>query len=187
MIRKIIIAVFLISALSLLIVGCPKSSTTSSSDAGDESSTGPPPPDEGTEAGFTAPDFQLQNLAGEIVSLGGLRGHPVIINFWATWCGWCVIEMPHLQAVYEEHAGEGLVLLAINIGESQDKVASFKQSNNLTFTMLLDSQEAVTLKYDVTGYPTTFFIDKDGIIRAKKLGAFLSKEGIERGLDEIMP
>ena len=63
----------------------------------------------------------------------------------------------------------------------------FKQDNNLTFAMLLDSDKAVSLKYDVIGYPTTFFIEKNGIIRAKKLGAFLSKEELEEELEHIMP
>ncbi len=170
MLKRVLFALVVVSLVGITATGCPRLI-----------------PAEGVEEGLSTPDFSLPSVNGELVTLSELRGHPVIINFWATWCGWCVIEMPHLQAVYEEHAGEGLVLLAVNIGESQDKVASFKQSNNLTFTILLDSQEAVTLKYDVTGYPATFFIDKDGIIRAKKLGAFLSKEEIERWLDEIMP
>ncbi len=190
MFRRLTVIILIVFTTGLMITGCPQSSesdsTLSSSSNGASSSTGPPPP-VGTEIGNLAPDFQLQDLDGNTVSLSELRGSPVIINFWYTRCGWCVVEMPHLQAVYEEHSAKGLVLLAIDWGEPLSVVSQFKQDNNLTFTMLLDSDKAVSLKYDVIGYPTTYFIDKDGIIRAKKLGAFLSKEELEEELEHIMP
>ncbi len=189
MFRRLTVIILIVFTTGLLITGCPQSSesdsTLSSSSNGASSSTGPPPI--GTEVGNLAPNFQLQDLNGNTVSLSDLRGSPVIINFWYTRCGWCVVEMPHLQAVYEEHSVKGLVLLAIDWGEPLSVVSQFKQDNNLTFTMLLDSDKAVSLKYDVIGYPTTYFIDKDGIIRAKKLGAFLSKEELEEELEHIMP
>ena len=189
MFRRLTVIILIVFTTGLLITGCPQSSesdsTLSPSSNGVPSSTEQPPI--GTEVGNLAPNFQLQDLDGNTVSLSELRGSPVIINFWGIWCGYCVQEMPLLQAVYEEHAGEGLVLLAINDRESQSQIAAFKQSNNLTFTMLLDSQKTVSLKYGVRGYPTTLFIDKDGIIRDIKIGIFLSKEQLEEYLELILP
>ena len=189
MIRRLIAIMLIIGTTSLLITGCPQSSETDSTSP--PSSNGAPSSNEqppiGTEVGNLAPNFQLQDLDGNTVSLSDLRGSPVMLNFWATWCGPCRAEMPHFQAVYEEYSAEGLVLLAINIGESQAEVASFKQSNNLSFTILLDSEAVVTLKYEVGPIPTTFFIDKDGIIREIRIGSFSSKQDIENSLSKIMP
>jgi peroxiredoxin len=156
---------------------------------------GPEPPDgksptasvEGTQVGNLAPDFQLQNLDGQTVSLGNLQGKPVLINFWATWCGYCVDEMPYIQEIYEEWSDKGLVVLAINIGESSSKAEEFMQSQNLSFTVLLDTKQDVAQRYNVTGIPTTFFIDKDGIIQDKVIGAFQNKTQIENRLSKIIP
>ncbi len=152
------------------------------------------PPVEGTQVGNVAPDFELKNLDGETVTLSELRGNPVMLNFWATWCGPCRAEMPHIQAVFEdeEWQDKGLVILAINLtysrsSETPAAVKDFMQSHNFSFPVLLDTNRDVTLEYDVTGIPTTFFIDKDGIIQKRKLGAFSSKADIENSLKKIIP
>lgn len=137
--------------------------------------------------GEPAPDFQLENLDGQLISLSELRGKPVLINFWAIWCTFCHAEMPYLQQIYEEWSGKGLVVLAINIGESPPKVKEFLQALNLSLPVLLDTEQAVARKYNVPPIPTTFFIDSDGIIREKIIGAFPSKEAIEEHLNKIMP
>ena len=156
---------------------------------------GPEPPEgksptasvEGTQVGNLAPDFQLQNLDGQTVSLSNLRGKPVLINFWATWCGYCIDEMPYIQEIYEEWSDKGLVVLAINKGESSSKVEEFMQSNSLSFVVLLDTKQDVAQRYNITGIPTTFFIDKDGIIQDKVIGAFQNKAQIENRLSKIIP
>jgi peroxiredoxin len=140
----------------------------------------------GTQVGNLAPNFQLNNLEGKTVSLGDLRGKPVILNFWATWCHPCVFEMPFLQRVYEEQSAEGLVLLAINIGGTSSQVKEFLQAHNLSLTALLDTKQDVAQRYNIQYIPTTFFIDKDGIIQVVKVGAFPSKETIEGDLYKIM-
>jgi len=147
----------------------------------------PTAPVEGTQIGNLAPDFQLQNLDGQTVFLGDLRNKPVLINFWATWCPPCRGEMSYIQEIYEEWSDKGLVLLAINIGESSSKAEEFLQSNNLSFTVLLDTKQAIAQRYHITGIPTTFFIDKDGIIQGKVIGAFQNKTQIEDGLTKIIP
>lgn len=139
------------------------------------------------QVGKLAPDFQLPDLNGQVVSLSGLRGKPVLINFWATWCPDCVEEMPYLQQIYDEWTDRGLVLLTIDIGESPATIKEFMLKYNLTMPVLLDARESVAQRYNITGIPTTFLIDKDGVIRAKIIGAFPSTEAIEKELSKIMP
>ena len=95
--------------------------------------------------------------------------------------------MPFIQEVYKEWSDKGLVLLAINVGESSSKVEEFMQNHNLSFTVLLDTKQNVARRYNITGIPTTFFIDKDGIIQEKVIGAFRNKTQIENRLSKIIP
>lgn len=141
----------------------------------------------GPELGNPAPDFQFQSAEGQATSLGNLRGEPLILNFWATWCHPCVYEMPYLQQVYEEQSDKGLVLLAINMGETSSQVKEFLQSHSLSLPVLLDSKRDVAARYNIWAVPTTFFIDKDGTIQAVKVGAFPNKGAVEDYLDKIMP
>lgn len=141
---------------------------------------------EGTEVGDLAPDFQLLGLDQQPVSLGDLRGKPVMLNFWATWCYPCVSEMSYLQEIYEGYSGEGLVLLTIDLGESSSQVEEFMQKHNLSLPVLIDSG-AVADRYGILWLPTTFFIDGEGIIKGWKIGAFLSKAELEEQLSKIMP
>jgi cytochrome c biogenesis protein CcmG/thiol:disulfide interchange protein DsbE len=136
--------------------------------------------------GEPAPDFTLPDLDGESVSLSDLKGSPVVINFWNTGCTYCIKEMPYLEEVYEENQDSGLVLLTINIGQTASTAEDFLNNNNIDLPVLLDSDGAVTQRYGMPGIPTTFFIDKDGILRAKVIGSFPTKEAIDRRLSEIM-
>ena len=137
--------------------------------------------------GSQAPDFQLNNLDGHSISLSDLRGKPVFINFWATWCSPCRSEMPYIQEIYEEWSGKGLVVLAINIGESPSQVEEFMESQNLSFPVLLDTGKNIAQKYNIQGIPTSFFVDKDGVVQEKIIGAFPSKAAIEKSLSKIIP
>jgi len=141
----------------------------------------------GARVGGPAPDFKLQNLDGQYISLSDLRGKPVLLNFWATWCKPCVSEMPYIQQVYEEWSGKGLVVLAVNIGQSPAEVKRFLQAHSLSLPVLLDTKENAARKYNITAIPTSFLIDSDGVIREKIIGAFPSKGAIETHLNKIMP
>ncbi|MFC2070716.1 TlpA family protein disulfide reductase [Chloroflexota bacterium] len=141
----------------------------------------------GASIGEKAPGFQLNSLSGESVSLSDFHGKTVLINFWTTWCGYCRVEMPYLQEISAEWLDRGLVVLAIDVGESASRVEDFMRTNNLSLTVLLDTRETVFEQYSVVGLPTTFFIDKDGIIRARVVGAFPDKYSIENYLNEIIP
>ncbi len=165
----------------MLLVGC---STTSGLP---EAPTAPRTPV--ARVGETAPDFQLQDLEGNTITLSDLRGRPIMLNFWATWCPPCRDEMPLIQQIYEEWTGKppSVVVLTIDMGESQATVERFMQSQGLSMPVLLDIKQDVAGKYNIAGIPTTFFIDADGVIQDKKIGAFWSKEQIESYLDKIIP
>ena len=139
------------------------------------------------EIGKTAPNFQLKNPSGQTVSLGDFQGKPILINFWATWCSPCREEMPYIQEIYNEWSDRGLVVLTINLGEEPAQVEEFFQSLELSFPVLLDAKKDVAQKYGIQYIPTTFFIDKDGIIQEKIIGAFSGKAQIEMGLSKIIP
>jgi len=147
-----------------------------------------PTPAQGPEVGKLAPDFKLQSLDGQTVSLGDFRGKPVLLNFWASWCGPCRFEMPFIQEIYEdkEWSEKGLVILTIDIGENPSVVKEFVENFGLSFTVLLDTNQDVALEYNIRAIPTTFFIDKDGIIQDIKVGAFSSKTEIEKRLVKII-
>ena len=138
--------------------------------------------------GFMAPGFELENLDGEAISLGSLRGRPVMLNFWATWCGPCRAEMPYIQEVHEDPAWleRGLVILAVNIGESASEAQSFMGELGFNFTVILDSEEKVAHAYNISAIPTTFFIDEDGIINDIRVGTFRDKAEIERYLQKLV-
>jgi thiol-disulfide isomerase/thioredoxin len=141
----------------------------------------PEPP----QIGALATDFQFQTPEGEPASLSDYRGQPVVLNFWATWCVPCQIEMPYLQQIYDEWQAEGLVMLAINIPDEGDDVTSFLESYNISFPVLIDASYAVAICYYAISIPITFFIDGDGIIQYIKVGAFTSLGEIESILNQL--
>lgn len=124
------------------------------------------------EVGRRAPDFTLPSLEGESLSLSAFEGRPVLINFWASWCPPCREEMPHLQAAAE--ANPELVVFAVDATHTErnaDQVADFVDEFGLTFPVVLDVDGAVNELYLVRALPTSYFVDRSGIIRARYLGA----------------
>ncbi len=112
-----------------------------------------------------APNFTLLDLDGNEHSLGDLRGQPVIINFWASWCGPCRIEMPELEQAFADHADDGLVILAINREEDPQTVQEFFYDElDLSFTPLLDPDASIAEGYGVFNMPTTYFVNTDGVV-----------------------
>ncbi len=130
-----------------------------------------------------APDFELVSLSGETFQLEDYRGKPVLLNFWATWCAPCRLEMPAFQSRYEEHAGE-LAIVAVNNAESPSDVQAFVDELGLTFDILLDPDAAVQRLYLVRGYPTSFLLDADGIIRVQHVG-LMTEDQLDGYLQEI--
>ncbi|MGE5675076.1 MAG: TlpA family protein disulfide reductase [Mycobacterium leprae] len=127
----------------------------------------------GLAVGNRAPDFTLPTLGGAKVQLSSLRGKPVLVNFWATWCPPCRQEMPDIQAYYTEHEGQ-VEIVAVNLTEQERSVgavAQFMTDRQFTFPVYLDQNGDTANRYAVQAVPTSYFIDKDGIIRASAKGA----------------
>jgi peroxiredoxin len=116
--------------------------------------------------GAPAPDFTLKSLDGSPnLRLAEQRGRVVLVNFWATWCGPCKQEMPHLNRLYEKYRSAGFVLLGVNIDEDARKAAGAASGMGVRFPVLHDAAKGVTKLYDVQSMPATVLIDRDGKVR----------------------
>lgn len=141
--------------------------------------------EEAPYVGHTAPDFTLTTLQGETIALADLRGRPVVLNFWATWCPPCRIEMPYFQRAGEKYA-DRVAILGVNQAETADIVADFAYKNNLTYPLLLDEDLTVNHRYAVLNLPTTIFIDAEGVVREVIVGTInqgVLEDRIEKLLD----
>lgn len=119
--------------------------------------------------GEAPPEFTLMGLDGHSHSLKDYRGKAVILNFWASWCAPCRVEMPLLQTTWERLSNK-LVVLGINTGEDEKTITGFMNELNLTFPVLLDQENLVARRYSVFGLPTTYFVDANGILKDRSLG-----------------
>jgi cytochrome c biogenesis protein CcmG/thiol:disulfide interchange protein DsbE len=136
--------------------------------------------------GKAAPDIDLLTIDGEPVTLSELRGRPVLVNFWATWCPPCRDEFPLMVDAYAEHADDGLEILGVMHQDFADGARDFAEDMGASWPILEDPQDAAYGDYLVVGMPTSFFIDTDGIVRAFSLGGF-SEDGLAAQLESILP
>jgi cytochrome c biogenesis protein CcmG, thiol:disulfide interchange protein DsbE len=136
--------------------------------------------------GKAAPEFRIAALDGTPIELSALRGHPVWINFWATWCPPCREESPEIEAAYEQYRDQGLVVVAIDVGEAAATARDYVQRAGLTYLVGGDPNTDVAATYRVTGLPTHVFIDSDGIVRDIRLGR-LGKDTIQQELAKVLP
>lgn len=132
------------------------------------------PKEELPKVGKKAPNVTLDNLQGETVQLDDYKGQYVILNFWGTFCEPCVREMPLLQSYHDQYKDKDAVVIGINLDEPYATVKSFVRSLDVTFPIWLDD-DTVRKRYGVMSYPTTFFIDRDGIIQEKVVGELLDE------------
>ena len=184
--------------LSLLLFGGDlwrnptSSATTANEDIVFEIAEMPPQAQIGNvEIGQLAPDFAVENVRGETVALSDYEGQPVILNFWATWCAPCRIEMPELEATYQAYQQDGLEILALNREESPTTVGAFfqemdTQGTPLTFVPLMDLDGRVADRYGVFNMPTTYFIAPSGEITAVHRGP-LTTDLLDQYLAPILP
>jgi len=122
--------------------------------------------------GETAPDFTLKTMQGEEVTLSELRGKVVLVNFWATWCPPCRQEMPSMEKLYQHLKGQYFEMLAINVEENgPEAVAAFLEDKSHSFPILFDPQAQVQRLYNVSRYPETFVVDRNGIVVEHVRGA----------------
>ncbi len=159
---------------------------SSGSDASSQSVTltakvsGPAP-----RVGKEAPDFRVIGLDGTPHQLSDYRGHPVWLNFWATWCPPCRAEAPDIEAAYEQHADAGLIVLAVDVGEGQATVQDYVRRVGLKYLIGGDQSTEVAAQYHVSGLPTHYFVDANGVIRDMQLGS-IGKQNIEKKLASIL-
>lgn len=138
--------------------------------------------------GFLAPDFSLDTLQGEQIKLSDLRGKIVVVNFWATWCLPCRAETPALEKTYEQYKDSGVVILGVNLTDQDSlrDVESFVQEFELTYPILLDRDGGVGFLYQIQGLPTTFFINREGIIRTVVVGGPMSETFVRSKIEALL-
>jgi cytochrome c biogenesis protein CcmG, thiol:disulfide interchange protein DsbE len=136
--------------------------------------------------GKEAPEIDLLTIDGERVTLSGLRGQPVLINFWATWCPPCREEFPLMVAAREEHADDGLEILGVMHQDFADGAREFAKDIGATWPILDDPDDVAYDDYLVAGLPTSYFVDTDGIVRAFSLGGF-TEDGLAAQLKTVLP
>lgn len=115
-------------------------------------------------------DFVLQDLQGRKINLRDLRGKIVLVNFWATWCPSCKLEMPSMEALHKRLGNDGLVMLAVNVRENAEEVKAFFQEHQLSFSAILDPEGHAFERFKVWSLPTTFIIDRKGELLGKVIG-----------------
>ncbi|HRQ37681.1 MAG TPA: TlpA family protein disulfide reductase [Chloroflexota bacterium] len=136
--------------------------------------------------GHPAPNFMLQSSQGEEITLHDLAGQPVVLNFWATWCAPCRVEMPAFQQASVQYNGRAAII-GVNQGEAAKNVADFGAEYRITYPLLLDTDQQISRLYEVRGLPTTLFIDTNGIVREVIMGAItpaVLQDRVERLLAE---
>jgi peroxiredoxin len=132
-------------------------------------------------ASSPAPDFTLPSMEGRNLRLQELRGQVVLLNFWATWCGPCRQEMPHLNRLYDKYRASGFTLLGVNIDDDTRRAGDLATKLGLRFPVLFDTEKRVSRLYDVGSMPATVLVDRDGRVRHIHRGY---REGYEVTYDE---
>jgi len=128
-----------------------------------------------------APDFTLRSANGANLRLQEQRGQVVLLNFWATWCGPCRQELPHLNRIYDKYRSAGFVLLGVNIDDDPRLATELASKLGLKFPVLLDGDKKVSRIYDMSAMPATLMIDRDGRVRHIHRGY---RDGVEKTYEE---
>jgi thiol-disulfide isomerase/thioredoxin len=124
------------------------------------------------DIGQAAPSLKLPLVGGGEMDLASYKGHPVILNFWATWCDPCRAEMPVFERAQQQYRDEGLVVLGVDFQEQDPEIVAFLGQIGVTFPSVVDRTGEVTRQWRATGLPTTFLIDRQGVIQDVRVGAF---------------
>lgn len=135
--------------------------------------------------GRPAPDFAARSLDGERITLHQYRGQPLVLNFFATWCVPCLTELPAFQTIANRYAERGLAFLLVDLQEDPEEVALFLSELDVALPAVIDDTGEITKLYRVRGLPSTFFLDRAGIIQAVQMGA-LDERLLENGVGKII-
>jgi thiol-disulfide isomerase/thioredoxin len=138
-----------------------------------------------SRVGSKAPEFTLPDLDGRPVSLSKYQGKVVILDFWASWCAPCVAELPVFQDLQEKYGDKGFAMLGVNVSDENPDVASFLRSKSIRYTNLVGDQRIQDLYGPISGFPTTFIIDRDGTIRQHFVGG-RPREVIEGAITSLL-
>ena len=140
----------------------------------------------GASVGSVAPELALTDLDGNPVRLSDLRGRPVVVNFWASWCVPCLEEFPHLREAQATHADAGLAIIGVVYQDEWSSARDYMAHMDATWPAAMDPGGRAAAAYGVYGPPESIFIDRDGIVRAHQFGAF-DADALERHLATILP
>lgn len=169
---------------TLLLIAGAAWTSLSTDKAGTSTSGNIPAP----QAGFAAPDFSLKTPTGETYTLSELRGQAVLVNLWATWCPPCRAEMPTIEAMYQEYKDQGFVVLAVDMTYQDDpfEVVPFTQEHNLTFPVLLEETGDVAAAYQLRSLPSSYFINREGIISEVVIGGPMSEALLRTRIEQAL-
>jgi peroxiredoxin len=137
------------------------------------------------EMGAPAPDFTLPTTAGSVVTLSQFHGVPVVLYLWTSWCGYCLEALGYLAVVVEE-GGNQVTVIAVNVGEDASTIRQIAGEGRANFIIALDREGEVCSAYGVRYLPAIFFIDRQGILRHKEVGAFYSLEELTSRLNSFL-
>ncbi|MFZ3089207.1 MAG: TlpA disulfide reductase family protein [Nitrospirota bacterium] len=165
------IRLFIFIIITTLLFACTKKK---------EDESGLPGPNKGNPA----PSFTLKDINDNDVSLSSYKGKVIIVNFWATWCKPCQEEMDDLESAYKKNNDKGLVILGVDVREEKKDVLNFLKKYKVSYPILMDFDGKVVKDYQVMGVPTSYFIDRDGIIRERIFGG-MNELVIEATLDDL--
>lgn len=144
--------------------------------------------EEAETAADSAPDMTVYDMDGNPYKLSDFRGKPVILNFWATWCGYCKMEMPDFDAKYQEY-GDEIHFLMINvtdgIQETVEKASQYVSEEGYTFPVYYDTDQSAAANYNLSGLPATYLLDAEGGIVAWQQG-MLTAETLQKGIDMLL-
>jgi cytochrome c-type biogenesis protein len=141
------------------------------------------------EVGLEAPSYAARTLGGDSVSLALMRGKPVLLNVWATWCLPCKEEIPYLESLHGKHAAEGLQIVGVSVDARGDegKIEEFAKDFSMTYPIWRDPDERVNSRFLAIGVPSTYLIDRDGILRWKHLGTLRpTTPGFVAALEQVL-
>ena len=140
------------------------------------------------QQGFLAPNFELKTPKGETVKLSDLHGQAVLVNLWATWCPPCRAEMETIEKVYQEYQDQGFTVLAVNMTYQDEplKVMPFVTEHRLTFPILLDETGDMANSYQLKSLPSSYFINREGIINEVVIGGPMSEALLRTRVEGIL-
>ena len=179
----IIVASTILLARGLLTPASPTAPTANSTPGAGTTATALPA---APEVGHLAPNVILLDLAGHQEPLASFRGKVVVLNFWYIACDPCRYEMPLIEKVYHAHTDQGLVVIGLNMTDGASDITSYIHAIGVDYTILRDSEQRAVVAYNIVATPTTYVIDRQGVIRAKFVGALTDSATLERAVGPLL-